>query len=71
MHNEYVKTNKYNKKNLCKNKHKILPVNLKFIVKVRQALNIINIKIKQKQHFLLLNNNNENIIIFLCYTNFH
>jgi hypothetical protein len=29
----------------------------------------MNIEIKQKENFLLLNNENENIIIFLCYTN--
>jgi hypothetical protein len=54
---------------MYENKRKILPANLKSIAEVHQALNSMNIETKKKENFLLLNNENENIIIFSCNTN--
>ena len=50
-------------------RRKTLPANPKSISEVHQALNVLNIETKQKENFLLLNNEKENIIIFSCSTN--
>ncbi|KAF0687813.1 Uncharacterized protein FWK35_00035060 [Aphis craccivora] len=74
IHNECVKEITINdinriRKNMYENRRKTLPANPKSIAEVHQALNVMNIETKQKENFLLLNDENENIIIFSCYTN--
>jgi len=74
IHNECSKEITVNyinrtRKNMYEKRHKILPVNPKSISEVHKALNVLNIETKLKEQFLLLNNENENIIIFSCFTN--
>jgi hypothetical protein len=74
IHNECAKEITVNdisriRKNMYENRRKTLSANPKSIAEVYQALNSMNIETKPKENFLLLNNENKNIIIFSCYTN--
>lgn len=54
------------RKNIYENRRKIMPQNPTNIVDAHNALNSIDVKTKQSENFLLVNDEKENIIIFSC-----
>lgn len=54
------------RKNIYENRRKIMPPNPTNIVDAHNALNSIDVKTKQSENFLLVNDEKENIIIFSC-----
>ncbi|XP_027848187.2 uncharacterized protein LOC114127990 [Aphis gossypii] len=57
------------RKNIYENRRKIMPPNPTNIADAHNVLNLIDVKTKQSEHFLLVNDEKENIIIFSCETN--
>ncbi|KAE9539653.1 hypothetical protein AGLY_004905 [Aphis glycines] len=57
------------RKNIYENRRKIMPLNPTNIADAHNVFNLIDVKTKQSEHFLLVNDEKENIIIFSCETN--
>jgi hypothetical protein len=57
------------RKNIYENRRKIIPLNITNIADAHNVLNSINVKTKQNENFLLVNDEKKNIIIFSCEAN--